>query len=336
MPQLVPAVAVVAICAALTCALIKLIRPRLIHHMLAVPNARSSHSVATPQGAGLAVIPALVLICASTLWLWQPAQGALWLAPVLAASLALMVLGALDDTKALSVIWRFIGQGLAALVVCLSLPESVRFFPEILPLVFERALLAIGIVWYINAINFLDGIDWMTVAETVPMTLGIAGLWVFGAIPDAVGILALALLGAMLGFGVFNKHPAQIFLGDAGSLPVGLLLAFMLIVVAATNKTAAILLALYTIADATLTLGRRAWNHEHLFSAHKSHFYQRAVASGFSAPQVTGCVFLLGILLAGLAIAAVLAKTVAANLVLLAIGAGATGLVLYVMARGPK
>ena len=141
MPQLVPAAAVVAICAALTCALIKLIRPRLILHMLAVPNARSSHSVATPQGAGLAVVPAVVLICASTAWLWQPAHGALWLAPVLAASVALMVLGALDDTKALSVTWRFTGQALAALVVCLSLPESVRFFPEALPLVFERALL---------------------------------------------------------------------------------------------------------------------------------------------------------------------------------------------------
>jgi UDP-N-acetylmuramyl pentapeptide phosphotransferase/UDP-N-acetylglucosamine-1-phosphate transferase len=247
-----------------------------------------------------------------------------------------MVLGALDDIKALSVSWRFIGQGLAALVVCLSLPDSVRFFPEILPLLLERALLVIGVVWYVNVINFLDGIDWMTVAEIVPMTLGLAGLWGLGAIPDAVGILALALLGAMLGFGVFNKHPAQIFLGDAGSLPVGLLLAFMLIVVAATSKTAAILLALYTIADATLTLGRRAWNREHLLSAHKSHFYQRAVAGGFSVPQVTGCVFLLGLLLAGLAIAAVLAKTVAANLVLLAIGVSATGLVLYVMARGRK
>ncbi len=336
MPQLVPAAAVVAICATLTCALIKLIRPKLIHHMLAVPNARSSHSVATPQGAGLAVVPALVLICASTAWLWQPAHGALWLAPILAASVALMVLGALDDIRALSVTWRFLGQALAALVVCLSLPESVRFFPEILPLLLERALLVIGVVWYVNAINFLDGIDWMTVAEVVPMTLGIAVLWFFGAIPDAVGMLALALLGAMLGFGVFNKHPAQIFLGDAGSLPVGLLLAFMLIVVAATNKTAAILLALYTIADATLTLGRRAWNREHVFSAHKSHFYQRAVAGGFSVPQVTGCVFLLGLLLAGLAIAAVLANTVAANLGLLAMGASATGLVLYIMARGPK
>jgi UDP-N-acetylmuramyl pentapeptide phosphotransferase/UDP-N-acetylglucosamine-1-phosphate transferase len=107
-------------------------------------------------------------------------------------------------------------------------------------------------------------------------------------------------------------------------------------VVAATNKTAAILLALYTVADATLTLGRRAWNREHIFSAHRSHFYQRAVESGFSVPQVTGCVFLLGLLLAGLAIAAVLVKTLTANFVLLAIGVGATGLVLYVMARGPK
>jgi UDP-N-acetylmuramyl pentapeptide phosphotransferase/UDP-N-acetylglucosamine-1-phosphate transferase len=126
------------------------------------------------------------------------------------------------------------------------------------------------------------------------------------------------------------------FLGDAGSLPIGLLLAFMLIYVAGTDLTAALLLALYTIADSTITLFRRAYNREHIFSAHRSHFYQRAVVAGMTAPQVTARVFLLGLLLAGLAVAAVIAKSTIADILLLAVGVAATGFVLYSLARGGK
>jgi len=168
------------------------------------------------------------------------------------------------------------------------------------------------------------------------MTLGITVLQVLGAVPTSIGFLALALLGATLGFAPFNKHPATVFLGDAGSLPIGLLLAFMLIHVAGTDLAAALLLALYTLADSTFTLCRRAYNREHIFSAHRSHFYQRAVIAGMTAPQVTARVFLLGLLLAGLAVAAVMARSTLADILLLAVGAGATGFVLHGLARGGK
>jgi UDP-N-acetylmuramyl pentapeptide phosphotransferase/UDP-N-acetylglucosamine-1-phosphate transferase len=156
------------------------------------------------------------------------------------------------------------------------------------------------------------------------------------AVPANIGFLALALLGAMLGFAYFNKHPAQVFLGDAGSLPTGLLLAFMLIYVAGTNLAAALLLALYTISDSTITLIRRAANREHVFSAHRSHFYQRAVIAGMTAPQVTTRVFLLGVFTAALAVAAVLAQSALTDILLLALGAAATFYVLCALARGGK
>jgi UDP-N-acetylmuramyl pentapeptide phosphotransferase/UDP-N-acetylglucosamine-1-phosphate transferase len=127
-----------------------------------------------------------------------------------------------------------------------------------------------------------------------------------------------------------------VFLGDAGSLPIGLLLAFMLIYVAGTDLAAALLLALYTLADSIITLFRRIYNRERIFSAHRSHFYQRAVIAGMTAPQVTARVFLLGLLLAGLAIAAVIARSTFADVALLAVGAAATGFVLYSLARGGK
>ena len=231
---------------------------------------------------------------------------------------------------------RFIGQTLAALVIVASLPESLRLFPDLLPLMVERALLVLGTVWFVNAVNFLDGLDWITAAQVVPMTLGIAVVQALGTVPASIGLLALALLGATLGFAPFNKHPAKVFLGDAGSLPIGLLLALMLIYVAGTDLAAALLLALYTIADSTITLFWRAYNREHIFSAHRSHFYQRAVIAGMTAPQVTVRVFLLGLLLSDLAIAAVVANSTIADVSLLAVGAAATGFVLYGLARAGK
>jgi len=335
MPHVQPvlwAAALVAGCAGLSALSILILRPILVRYLLAHPNARSSHRTPTPQGAGLAVTLAVLAGAALGLALWHP--GAPSLLPVLAAALFLTVLGALDDAHALPVWWRLIGQALAALAVVLSLPQGFQLFPEVMPLAFERALLVIGLMWFVNAVNFLDGLDWMTVVQVVPITLGIAVLQALGAVPPAIGLLALALLGATLGFAAFNKHPASIFLGDAGSLPIGLCLAVMLIVVAETNLAAAVLLSLYTLADATLTLFRRMVAGDQISSAHRTHFYQRAVAQGLSVPQVTARVFLLCGLLAILAIVTVLTDSLVVDLVMLGLGLLATGLVLYALANG--
>jgi UDP-N-acetylmuramyl pentapeptide phosphotransferase/UDP-N-acetylglucosamine-1-phosphate transferase len=323
----------VAGCAGLSALLILALRPLLVRYLLARPNARSSHTIATPQGAGLAVMLSVLAGCALGLFLWAP-EPRPSLVPVLAIVVALTILGALDDAHTLPVSWRLIGQTLASLVVVASLPEGFQLFPGLMPLVVERALMVLGTVWFVNAVNFLDGLDWMTVAQVVPMTLGIAALEALGAVPATIGLLALALLGATLGFAIFNKHPAQVFLGDAGSMPIGLCLAFMLIFVAQAHLVAALLLSLYTLADPTLTLFRRFFAREQIFSAHRTHFYQRAVGKGLSVPQVTARVFLLGLLLASLAIATVLARSLAADLLCLGVGLLATGLTLFALARG--
>lgn len=330
------AIAVVASAAALSALLIYLLRPVLIRHLLAHPNERSSHVRATPQGAGFGVIAALLIVLVGVQLWWPQAVSGPLLFPVVLAAIGLTVLGLIDDARPLPVSWRFAGQILAALVLAFSLPQDLRILPDLLPFWAERGLIAFGAVYLINAINFLDGIDWITAAQVVPMTLGIAALAYLGAVPVNVGTLALALLGAMLGFAVFNRHPAKVFLGDAGSLPVGLLLALMLSFVAGANVSAALLLPLYTLFDSGITLVRRSYNREQIFKAHRSHFYQCAVIAGMTAPQVTARVFLLGLLLAGLAVAAVVAKSTIADSLLLSMGAGATGFVLRGLARGGK
>jgi UDP-N-acetylmuramyl pentapeptide phosphotransferase/UDP-N-acetylglucosamine-1-phosphate transferase len=336
MPSAQPAlwaILVVGGCAGLSALLIAVLRPILVRHLLAQPNARSSHHVPTPQGAGLAVMASVFAGCALGTLLW--AQGAEpRLLGVLMAAAGLTLLGAIDDAYTISVSSRLTGQVLATIIMVATLPEQLRLLPGLVPAGVEDALMVLGIVWFVNAVNFLDGLDWMTAAQVVPITLGVAVLHMVGAVPATVALLALALLGAVLGFAVFNKHPASIFLGDAGSLPIGLCLAFLLIFVAETNLAAALLLSLYTLADSTLTLLRRFIAGERVFSAHRTHFYQRAVAAGSSVPQVTALVFVLGLLLAGLAIVAVLADSLIADLLCLGVGFAATGVTLFALSRG--
>ena len=336
MPRAQPvlwAVAMVAGCAGLSVLLILILRPILVRYLLAHPNARSSHREPTPQGGGLAVMASVFAGCALGLLVWAPGGEANILGVLLAAA-GLTLLGAIDDAHSLGVWPRLGGQLLAAIVVVGLLPAELRLFPDLLPAGVEDALLVVGLMWFVNAVNFLDGLDGMTVVQAVPITLGVVVLQALGAVPPSIDLLALALLGATLGFAAFNKHPASIFLGDAGSLPIGLCLAVMLIFVAETNLAAAILLALYTLADATLTLIRRLAAGEQVWSAHRTHFYQRAVAQGLSVPQVTARIFLLCALLAILAIVTVLADSTVIDLVMLGLGLLATGLMLYALANG--
>ncbi len=325
-------VAVVTASAILSAVLIFLLKPLLARHLMAHPNERSSHATATPEGAGLGVMAALFAVCgAALLWATLPPPS---LVPILAGAAVLTVVGGLDDIRSLAVSWRLLTQTLVALGVVLLLPSELHLLPSVLPVGVERALLVVGVVGFVNAVNFLDGLDWMTVAQIVPMTLGVAILCGLDAVPLSVGLLALALLGATLGFAVFNKHPAQIFLGDVGSLPIGLLLAYMLIWVAEAHLVSAVLLSLYTLADSSLTLLRRLRGGERVFSAHRSHFYQRAVAEGLRVPQVTAMVFWLGLWLMTLAIAAAQSRSLAVDISALLLGIGGLAVVLTGFARG--
>jgi UDP-N-acetylmuramyl pentapeptide phosphotransferase/UDP-N-acetylglucosamine-1-phosphate transferase len=121
-------------------------------------------------------------------------------------------------------------------------------------------------------------------------------------------ILDLALLGATLGFAPFNKPVAKLFLGDVGSLPIGLLLGWLLLQLAGAGQpAAALLLPLYYLADASVTLVRRMVAGESFWQAHRSHFYQRACDRGLGVPAIVGRVFLTNLALAGLAFVTVVA-----------------------------
>ncbi len=246
------------VAAATSVGLILLLKPALARYALARPNARSSHKIPTPQGGGIAVVAATLagVVAGAALASIAPDMlPALW--PLAAAVVLLAAVGAGDDILHIPGGPRLILQFVAVGLVLAALPDDARVMPQ-LPWWLERAALLIGGVYVVNLVNFMDGIDWMTVAEVVPVTAGLCGLFWLGASPLRDAVIAAALLGAVAGFAPFNRPVAKLFLGDVGSLPIGLLMFWLLLQLATRGHVAAaLLLPLYYLADATVTLGRR-------------------------------------------------------------------------------
>jgi UDP-N-acetylmuramyl pentapeptide phosphotransferase/UDP-N-acetylglucosamine-1-phosphate transferase len=322
--------------AAAACAgLIVLLRPLLERYALARPNTRSTHIEPTPQGGGIAVVGATLML-SLIVFAAEPSFGSPVLqdfAPVMAAALLLALVGAVDDIRTLDAMPRLLLQFVAVAIVIIALPHEARVAPP-LPLWIERALLVIAGVWFVNLVNFMDGIDWMTVVEVVPITVYLVVIGFNGGLPPYAIVVAIALCGTMLGFAPFNQPVARLFLGDVGSLPLGLLLGWLLLLLAAQGYVAAaLLLPLYYLADATVTLLRRLRAGEKVWQAHRSHFYQRALEH-FSVREIVARVFGVNIVLASLATATVLAPSPPVTFGALALGVLLVAAVLYRFAGG--
>ena len=271
---------------------------------LVTPGARSSHVRATPQGGGLVAIPVAVLVACATL------AGAAGVRPdafaysLIAALLLLMALGGWDDMASLNPGFRLLVQaGAAALALAATPLDFIGQVPVLAPVIVSGCVL-IGMLWFINLTNFMDGIDLMSVTQFVPAFATVYLLLRELAGPAQwVGALCLASAGALSGFALLNRPQARLFLGDSGSLPLGLLGAIAVLVVAgAHGLVAAALPFLYYLADASLTLARRILAGEKFWQAHRDHFYQRATRLGLSTWRVIARVAICNILLCALAL----------------------------------
>jgi UDP-N-acetylmuramyl pentapeptide phosphotransferase/UDP-N-acetylglucosamine-1-phosphate transferase len=311
------------------------IRPLMLRHALAKPNARSSHRIPTPQGAGIAVIAATLIAAGAVMAFGSPSAMKIP-AIVFGATLFIAAVGLVDDVHPIPVLPRLLLQAASVAAIVFSAPESLRIV-DAAPLWIERGLVLLAGLWFVNLVNFMDGLDLMTAAEAVPISAAIALLGWLGEVPASTTITAAALCGALLGFTPFNRPVAKIFLGDVGSLPIGLLLGWCLLQLAWHQQLAAcVLLPLYYLTDATVTLTRRMVRREPFWAAHRSHYYQRATDNGFTVWQVVGEVFALNVVLAALAIASTRLQSPAIAILLVAAGALAVVLVLYHFSRPKK
>jgi UDP-N-acetylmuramyl pentapeptide phosphotransferase/UDP-N-acetylglucosamine-1-phosphate transferase len=268
----------------------------------AAVTERSNHTQAARQLGGLAIVPAILI----SLWIFGPENGLdrQFVVTATIAALLLWITGFLDDRHHLPESIRLVSQLLASAIAVYGLGPDFRLLPDLLPLFLERGLLVLALVYFINLTNFMDGLDLMVVSGLgIPLAL-LAGFSAFGLTALGTGNLAASIAGSLAGFAVFNRPKAKVFMGDSGSLPVGLLsgLAFFL-VARDMSVWAGLILPLFFIADATSTLLMRLAAGENILAAHSRHAYQVAKRSGWTVWQVILSVGALNLVLGACALA---------------------------------
>lgn len=231
---------------------------------LDIPNERSLHSQAVPRIGGIAILLPVIA-----------GMGLLWSSIIAGIITVLCAISFVDDRRGLPIALRFAAHGAAAFALAAWLKPSLSY-PAL-------ACIVLGTWWMINLYNFMDGSDGLA-----------GGMALFGFSAYAIGAhqsgdLALALAAATVAtsacvFLIFNFHPARVFLGDAGSIPLGFLAAAMGSYGYAVGYWPAwfpIVVFSPFIVDATVVLLRRILRGEKFWAAHRSHYYQRLVQMGF-------------------------------------------------------
>ncbi len=249
------------------------------------PNARSLHATPTPRIGGLGIMTGVLVAAA---WL---AEGALL--PVLLAALALAAVSVLDDVRGLSATMRLLTHLVVAGACLLALGLSG----------WTWLLGTLAVVWMTNLYNFMDGSDGLAGGMA---TIGFGALALAAWLAAAPGLAAwcASIAAAALAFLRFNFPPARVFMGDAGSIPLGFLAAVLGILGVRQNLWPwlfPLLVFSPFIVDASVTLVRRALSGEKIWQAHRSHYYQRVVLLGATHRQLALAAYVL--MLAGVALA---------------------------------
>lgn len=270
--------------------------------VLDIPNDRSLHKIPVPRGGGWALMIILIpaMIGAAVLLDADARHAGLIIAVILLAAIS-----GLDDRKHVNPLMRLSLHILAACLGSFSFSSQEMVLGGMVPFWLDRTLMILGWAWFINLYNFMDGIDGLTGVQTICIATGLCIIMVAAGIDDPfVSFLTLLTTGICLGFLAHNWHPAKIFLGDVGSIPLGFLSGFFLLSLAVKGHfAAALILPLYYLADSSITLVKRALRGEKVWQAHCEHFYQKAALKAGSHSKIVTCILFAD---AGLILAATL------------------------------
>lgn len=216
---------------------------------------------------------------------------------IILATFMLAAISLLDDLITIPLPVRVLVQVLSVLVA-LSVMH-IPTFGGLLPMWMDKGVTAILWVWFINLFKLMDGIDGIAATEMIGISMGLCLITVMSdTFPSSLSTYNLIIASAACGFLWWNWHPAKVLLGESGSIPIGFLLGYVLILAATSGYGyAALILPAYHVSDATLTVIRRLYNGRKLFISHSDHYYQRAVKSGRRHDSVARYVFGINFLL---------------------------------------
>lgn len=248
------------------------------------PNHRSLHTIPVPRTGGLAIMVA-------TLFSWG-LSGSSWSAPLAICALLLMALSLMDDIRGLSAGWRFTGHFVVTAVFIWLALYSVPIWVIL--------ILTMAIVWMTNLFNFMDGADGLAGGMAM-FGFGAYTIAAWLASNDQLLLICMAVVASAAAFLLYNFHPARIFMGDAGSIPLGFLSAGIGLLGWQSGVWPAwfpLLVFSPFIVDATVTLIKRLLRGEKIWQAHRSHYYQRLVQVGWghrkTAVREYGLMLLVG------------------------------------------
>jgi UDP-N-acetylmuramyl pentapeptide phosphotransferase/UDP-N-acetylglucosamine-1-phosphate transferase len=265
--------------------------------LLDKPNLRSNHIIPTPRGGGIAIILIIIFTISLLPFITNIDFTNLW--PIIWCVAFLAIVSFIDDAKGLAAIYRFSAH-IAAVCMILSMTD-LSFINHLTGISISNYILYpfIGVlfVWYINLYNFMDGIDGITSIQTICNMIAIFILTLLYLNNDILLIFPVIITAAILGFLIFNFHPAKMFMGDVGSIPLGFISFYLLLKLAASgNWHMAVIIPLYYLIDSGITITRRALNKEKIWQAHSKHAYQLAVRKGLSPIIVTNYIIILNII----------------------------------------
>lgn len=282
-----------------------------------IPNARSSHSRPLPTGGGWIVILVAFGAWCLTIPLFKDVYIAL-----IVATLVLATVSWFDDLWALSPMLRLVVQ-LGAVCLMLSyIEQEQRILLDGLPFWADRITVAIAWIWFVNLFNFMDGIDGIASIEVICVGLGIGLVGYLSNFDSSWLWLSVLVAASALGFLVWNWFPAKILLGDVGSVSLGFVLGWLLIQLALSGHLIpALILPLYFVADATITLVRRIMSGEPFWEPHRKHFYQCPAVSGVPHSHVSIALLIVNILLVSAAVLALYNAAFGAIIAVVAVAA---------------
>ncbi len=271
-----------------------------------IPNSRSSHATPTPRMGGLAMSLSLVIACI----IYLPHDS--FLLAFLSGLFVVVVTGAIDDVAEISPRWKFVGQGVAATLFVYLSGLKIEHVGDIMGLGnielgnASGAFSVFCMVGGMNAFNLSDGLDGLAggMAAIAAVFFGYFAWLVQG---HALLIIAISLLGVIVGFLRENNYPAKVFMGDSGSLMLGYVLAVLLVALSQSAPTlpvtALAMVVTLPLLDTLLVMTRRVCHRHSPFLPDRTHLHHRLLSLHLPHPAVVVIMYGLMIIFGLLAIA---------------------------------
>jgi len=266
--------------------------------LMDIPNARSSHSAPTPRGGGVAIVVSFLVAVALAGAVVEDAVLPVF--ALIGSGLAIALVGFLDDHGHIAARWRLLVHFVAAIWAVFwlnGLPPFDLFGTTVNPGWLGYAIAVFFLVWMLNLYNFMDGIDGIASVEAITVCLGAALIYFYLDQPTLIAAPVL-LAAAVVGFLWWNFPPARIFMGDAGSGFLGIVIGILALEGGWASPKLLwvwlILLGVFLV-DATYTLLRRLLRGDKVYEAHRSHAYQYASREMGAHRPVTVAVALINV-----------------------------------------